>query len=284
MCGGPGKSVSDCGASRQVALAVRLLVVLRRVSMVNLLTVDAATANVTNTTFEHKFSLTDGPFGLQELKSVLSFPAREGRSWTVSILTSDVVAVISTILVLTFAIDHYLFKSRYLVHIGGSRRDKDRAAALDEKASAYEKEALNLESGQKCSNDEDSDLEPKSEHESDSSASKTRPRWIYRAGFTLLVLFLVALFGGKKEKEIAPKTNKETLESSSTKAEAEREVDKSPPTSRWGKFVQHPWSQGILKSAILLLVLLAMLLVFAFHLLFWPWILILFIMLQCAFY
>jgi hypothetical protein len=217
--------------------------------MVNLLTVDAVTANVTNTTFAHKFSLTDGPFGLQELKSVLSFPARDGRSWTVSILTSDVAAVIFTILVLTFAIDHYLFKSRYLVHIGGSRRDKDRAAALDEKASAYEKEALNLESGQKCSNDEDSDLEPKSEHESDSSASKTRPRWIYRAGFTLLVLFLVALFGGKMEKEIAPKTNKETLESSSTKAEAEREADKSPPTSRWGKFVQHPWSQGILKSA-----------------------------------
>jgi hypothetical protein len=252
--------------------------------MVNLLTVDAATANVTNTTFAHKLGLTDGPFGLQEVESVLSFPARNGRSWTVSIQTSDVATVIFTILVLTFALDHYLFRSRYLVHIGGARRDKDQAAALDEKASLHEKKALNVECGQKCSDDEDSKLEPKSEHESDSPASTTRSRWVHRAVFTLLILFLALLVGGKNEKEIASKTNKETLESSSTEAEAEGEVDKSPPTSRWGKFVQHPWSQGIVKSAIFLLVLLAMLLVLKYYLLFWPCLLTVFIMLQCAVY
>lgn len=254
--------------------------------MVNLLTVDAATANVTNTTFAHKFRLTDGPFGLQELESVLSFPPRYGKSSTVSIRTSDVAAVVFTILVLTFAIDHYLFKSRYLMHIGGAKREKDHTAALDEKASLYEKEALIIESGQKCSNDEDSDLDPKSEHDSESLVPTARSRRVHRAIQILAILFLIAMSDGtkKKKKHISSKTRKETLENSSIKADPQGEMDRSPPTSRWGRFDQHPWIQTMLDFAILFLGSLFMLVVFTFHLIFWPLLLLLFIALQCAFY
>ncbi len=59
--------------------------------MIYLQMVDTAISNVTNATVALKFGLTDGPSGLQELESVLSFPPRNGRSWTVSIKTSDIV-------------------------------------------------------------------------------------------------------------------------------------------------------------------------------------------------
>lgn len=252
--------------------------------MANLRTADAATATVTNNTFAHKLGLTDGAFGLQQLESVLSFPARNGRSWTVSIRASDVAIITFTILVLTFAIDYYIFKSRYLVHIGGATRDKDQAAALDEKASLHEKEALSVESGQNCSNHEDSDPEPKSKHNSHTSQSPL-PRWIHRAfSNTLLILILLASFGGRNNKEIPSKIHKGILERSSAKAKAEEDVAKTPPTSWWGKFVQDPWSQRVLASAILVLGFLAMLAVIAFHLIFWPLLLAFFILLQCLFH
>lgn len=253
--------------------------------MAHLLTVDVATANVSNTTtFAHKVRLTEGPFGLQELESVLSFPQRYGNSWTVSTRTSDVAAVVFTILVLTFAIDHYLFKSRYLVHIGGAKREKDHAAALDQKASLYEKEALILESGQKRSNDEDSDLDPKSEHDSDSLASTARSRRVYKPIQILAILFLLAMCDGKMMKEISSKTRKGTQEDSSVKADPKRGVDRSSPASRWGRFVQHPWLRTMLDFTMFFLGSLVMLVVFAFHLIFWPLLLSLFIALQCVFY
>lgn len=252
--------------------------------MVNFLTVDAVTANVTSTSFAHKLGLTDGPFGIQELESVLNFPERNGRSLTVSIRTSDAAAAVFTILALTFAIDHFLFKSRYLTHIVGTERNNDHAATPNEKASLHEKEALILESGQKCSNDKDSDQEPKSKHDSDFITSTVLPRWVHKATFIVLILFLVAISGGNNENATGSKTHKEILESSSAKAEAEGEADKSPPTSWWGRFVHdHPWSQRILNSAILLLGPVAMLLFVAYHLLFWPWLLTVFIVLQCLF-
>lgn len=253
--------------------------------MVNISTIDPATANVTNTTFAHKIGLTDGPFGLQELESVLSFPARNGRSWTVSIRTSDSAAVVFTILVLTFAIDHFLFKSRYLMHIGGATRNNDHSATLNEKAVLHEKEALTLESGQKCSNDEDIDQKLKPEHDSASRTSTIFPRWVHRAFFILLMLFLLPIFGGKNAKETAFQPHKETLESWTAKAKATAEVDKPSRTSCWGRFLHnHPWSQRILNSATLILGLLFMLAVFAFHLLFWPLILTIFVLLQVALY
>lgn len=248
--------------------------------MVNLQIVNAATANITNATLA--FGLTDGPFGLQELESVLSFPPRNGRSWTVSIKTSDIVAVVFTILVLTFAIDKYLFNSRYLVHIGGVKREKDDEAVLDEKASLHEKEALSVESGLKRSDDEDSDLEPSSQHDSGSPASTASPGRFSRAIQILAILFLAALFNSKEMEKTPSKTHKETPESSSVKTETEGEANESRPTSRWGRFVQHPVSQQMSEYATLLLLLLSMLAVFAFHLLFWPLFLGLFIILQCA--
>lgn len=247
--------------------------------MVNIQIVDAATADVTNTTLTNKIGLAEGPFGLQEFESISSFLLSNGRSWNVSIRTSDIASVIFTILVLTFAIDKYIFKSRYLVHIGGATRTKDDAAALDEKASLHEKEALNVENGQKSSKDEDNDLKRQSGQTSDSPASTARSRIIQM----LLILFLYLISDGKTRKGIASKTHEEAPESSCAKAEAEGEVDKPTPTSLWGRFVRHPWVQWVMSLAILLLCLLAMLGVFAFHLLFWPFVLTLFILLQYSF-
>lgn len=247
--------------------------------MVNLITLDATTANITNNTFALSFSLIDGPFGLRELESDLTFPPRNGMSWNLSIRTSDLVVVIFAILFLTFAIDRYLFKSRYLVHIGGATKEKDHAAVQDEKAYLHEKEALNLENGQKGSSDGDNSMEPKSEDDSKLPTSTTLSRWIHRAVYILLLLFLVAISEGKKENR---KSHKATPESSSEKADAEGEVDQPPQTSWWGKMVLPPRIQGLAMAAVIPLILLFMLAVVVFHLVFWPLLLTLFILLQTA--
>lgn len=252
--------------------------------MVRFLTIDAATANTTNTTFAHRLDLTDGPFGLREIESVLSFPARNGRSWSISIQTSDVATVIFTILVLTFALDHYFFQSRYLVHVAGARSKKDHATDLNDKASLHENEALNLESGRKCSTDEDVGPDPKSEHQCESPASRPGSGLMHRVIDTLVILFLAGMLGVKGNEETASKRNMEIVESTSTKPEGERETESFAPTSRWGKFVQHPWLQKLSTSAIILLASLAMFLFFAYQILFWPWLMTLFIMLQCFYY
>ena len=248
--------------------------------MVKLQTIDAVTANVTKTTFTHKISLTDGPFGLKEFQSVLTFAQRNGRSWILSIRTSDIAAVVFTILAVTFAVDHFLFKSRYLVHIGGAKGDKGHAAALDEKAFLHKKEARDDEPGQEYSNNEDYDLEAKSEHDSGSTASNARSPWLPAVIRIMPTLFLVAIRGGEKKKETASEYHKDAFESSSPKAGPEGEVVQSPPTSRWNRFFLHPWVQRTLHSAMSLSGLLATLVSFAFRLLFWPWLLITGILLQ----
>ena len=247
--------------------------------MVHLMALDPATANVTKNTFALDFSLIHGPFGLRELQSDFTFPPRNGMSWNLSIRTSDLVVVIFAILFLTFAVDRYLFKSRYLVHIGGATQEKDHAAVHDEKAFLHEKEALDLESGHQGSSDGDSSLEPKSEDDSKLPKSTALSRWIHRTIYILLLLFLVAISEGKKDNQ---KNNKATPESSSEKTDAHGEVDHPPQTSWWGKMVLPPRVQGVFMAAVIPLVLLFMLAVVVFHLLFWPLLLTLFILLQCA--
>ena len=247
--------------------------------MVHLMTLDATTANVINNTFALNFSLIDGPFGLRELKSDLTFPPRNGMSWNLSIRTSDIVVVIFTILFLTYAIDRYLFQSRYLVHIGGVTKEKDHAAVHNEKAYLHEKEALDLESGRKGSSGGDSSLGSKLEDNFKPPTSTALPQWTHRAIHILLLLFLVAISEGKKEKQ---KSHKATPESSSEKTDAEGEADQPPQTSWWGKMVLPPRIQGLFMAAVIPLMLLFMLAVVVFHLLFWPLLLTLFILLQCA--
>ena len=92
---------------------------------------------------------------------------------------------------MTFAIDHYLFESRYLVHVGGATKKKDQAAVQDEKAYLHEKEALNIESGQKGSSDGDRSLKPKSEDVPNVPMSTARPRWTLRGFYILLLLFVI---------------------------------------------------------------------------------------------
>ena len=240
---------------------------------------DATPANVTNNTFALDFSLINGPFGLRELESDLTFPTRNGMTWNLSIRTSDLVVVIFTILFLTFAIDRYLFKGRYLVHIGGVTKEKDHADVHNEKPYLHEKVALDLESGQKGSSDGDSSSEPKSEGDSELPTSTAFSRWVHKAIYILLLLFLVAISEGKKDNR---KHYKATPASSNEKTDAEGEIDQPPQTSWWGKMVLPPRVQGLFMAAVIPLILLFMLAVVVFHLLFWPLLLTLFILLQCA--
>ena len=247
--------------------------------MVHLIALDATTANVTNNTFALDFSLIDGPFGLRELESDLTFPTRNGMSWNLSIRTSDLVLVIFTILFLTFAIDRYLFKSRYLVHIGGVTQEKNRVDVHNEKPYLHEKVILDLESGQKGSSDGDSSLESKSEGGSKLPTSTALSRWVHRAIRILLFLFLVAISEGKNGNR---KHHKTLSASSNEKTDVEGETDQPPQTSWWGKMVLPPRVQGLFMAAVIPLILLFMLAIVLFHLLFWPLLLTLFILLQCA--
>ncbi|MCJ1317885.1 hypothetical protein MMC15_003212 [Xylographa vitiligo] len=247
-----------------------------------MLSVNAATTNVTNTNFTHEIRLVDGLFGLQELKSVLSFRANNGGIWTLSIQTSDLAVLMFTILVLTFAIDHYIFRSRYLVHIRGAKRVKNPVVALNEKAALYEREALKVESGQQCGNDEHSDPESQPKHDSDQPVSSIFLRWVYKALLISLILLLSPVDG--EQKEVASGTDKVKPESSGMKAEAEWQADIPPSTSLWRRVAHHPWFKAVVRSAMLLVAILSMLVVFTFHLLFWPAILVLVILHQCASY
>jgi len=198
---------------------------------------------------------------------------------------SDLVALIFTFLVLTFAIDHYLNKSRYLIHVRGVKRAKDHAAVLDEKAFLHEKEALKVESGQKRSDDEGSDLRPKLEHSSASAYAVLpgRSRILRKAIWIVVVLFLFAVSDCTKKEEFACETGMKTLGKSDTETEAEKEANKSPPNNLWGKFVQHPRTHAVLVSAMLLVGSMVMLVVFTFQVIFWPALLVLLILQQCAF-
>jgi hypothetical protein len=241
--------------------------------------VDATTLNATNTTFPGA-RLTNGPFGLQEIQTFLVVPAPNRRRWAVWVSTSDLAAVVFAILLLTFAIDHYLYKNRYLVHVGGARRAKTTAAVPDDKAALHEKEARDLESGQKCSNDEGSDVKPISKREPDSQASNLFWRLVDRVAFISLVLIYYAFIydgekpASEKKKETPESTSESTSKSTSAKAETESEVE-NPPA---------PWKRRVLNGTILLLLLLFTLLFFAFHIAFWPVLLMLFILGQGGFF
>lgn len=108
--------------------------------------------------------------------------------------------------------------------------------------------------------------------------STARPRWTSRGFYILLLLFVIAISVGQKTKE---EITQATPESSSEKTDAEGQLDQPPQISWWGKLVLPPRVQGLLTPAI---VRLAMLAVVVFHLLRWPLLLALFIMLQCFFH
>ncbi|MCJ1287654.1 hypothetical protein MMC26_007006 [Xylographa opegraphella] len=250
--------------------------------MADMLSVDAATTNVTNANFGHEISLIDGIFGLQELHSVLSFPVYNGGIWTLSIQTSHLTVLLFTILVLTFAIDRYIFKSRYLVHIGGAKGGEIVAAALDEKAALYEKEAFKVESGQHCSNDDDPEPGPQPKHKSGHPASAIYLRLANKAMFITCILCVLGV--ARQRKQVAPGTDHEISEKSSMKTEAEWLTDIPHSTSTWHRIDDRQWLKATISTATLLLAIFGMLVVLIFHVLFWPAVLVLVILQQCAIY
>ena len=199
--------------------------------MVDLYILDAVVANVTNTTFTHRFGHADGPFGLHQLTSITSFPARDGVSQTVSIKTSDIVFFTIVTVPATFAIDRYCFRSRYLAHVGRFKKEKDQAAVLNEKASQHEKEAYNVEAARQSS---ESEPAPKS----DTQAPTKRQRWALRALFTVAILFLMTIDTSSGKVEEQPKSKQETPEHTATDTQTKEEVDSPPPPSScWRKIV-----------------------------------------------
>ena len=244
--------------------------------MVNFLLVDAVT-DTTNTTFAYRL----GPFGLQEFECTLSLPTSNGKSWTISTWTSDIVILIFTILVFTFAIDHYLFNSRYLVHIRGATRIKDRNLSLEEKAALHEKEALNVESGN-LSNNENYDRESKAKHNSDPSSSTTSQTWRERAVSTLLTLFALSfgLYGSENPQKSSEHKDELPSTPSTQGGEKEEDVNKPLHAGRWSRFFTHPVTEKIFSYVLLILASLFMLAGFAFHIVFWPFFIFLFTSLE----
>ncbi|MCJ1234081.1 hypothetical protein MMC14_002039 [Varicellaria rhodocarpa] len=242
--------------------------------MVNILRVNA----LINTIFANR----DGHFGFQELECTLSFTTSDEMNRTVSTWTSDIALLLFTILLLTFVIDHYIFNGRYRAHILNVEMDHDSNLSLEDEVLLHEKEALDVESGQKNSN-EDRDPEPKSKHASFSSASLNYRRGVHRATTTLLGLFVFSLFGSEKP-ETAFKVFKDVSRRSSTKAKAREDSNKSGRAGKWSRLCRHPWSQRLFSSIMLLLGLVVILCVFACHILFWPALMSIFILEESAIY
>ena len=173
-------------------------------------------------------------------------------------------------------------KKRYLIHIGGAVRDDKDTSTSDKNAFLHEKEALKVESGQKCSDSEDKD--------SDSPVPKIRSRWVHRTIQTLLILLFIAVSDITTVTDITEKKKsvsevlKDLPKESNTKTEVEDEADLAFKVSRLGRLFQHPWSQRILLSVTFVYSILLMLAIFAFHLLYWPAHLTLLIRWQCALY
>ena len=232
--------------------------------MVKLYSLDAVVANLTDNTFIHKFRLVRGPFGFQELESITSFPPRDGVRQTVLIQTSDVAFFAIIVILATFAIDRYFFRSRYLTHVCQVKKEKDRATVLDEKASLHEKEAFNVEAGRHSP-------ELGSEPKPDTQMPTKRQRWAARAFCTLAVLFLIAIGISDGKKDEKSKNKPKASEDSATDTQTKEKVDTPIPSSL------SPWDRYMYGPVISIFVLLSIFVVFAFHLLFWPLLLACFI-------
>ena len=254
--------------------------------MVKLYTLDAAVANVTDTSSVHRFSLANTPFGLQELESITSFPARHGVSRTLSIQTSDIAAIIVIILTTSFVIDRYLFKSRYLTHVGGTKekaeKEKDVEANLDEKAPLVEKETPDVEGKKQVQFDERFVPNAGPATSSEPQPPKIRPRGTWR--ILLLVLISYLFIGNETSGEDDAISKPKEEKSENLSAETKKKVDTPSPTSRWGKFVQHPRARNFFDNILLVFVALCTFVAAAYHVLFWPWFLMYFIVTECAIY
>ena len=232
--------------------------------MVRLYTLDAVVSNVTNTTFKHQFSLVDGPFGLRELESTTSFPARNGLSRTISIQTSDIAIFTLVTILATFAIDRHFFKSRYLIHVGGLGKKKHESDVLNEKASLHEKEALNVEAGETTS-------ESPSEPKSDTGALTTWRKWTIRAMFIIATcLFLTIGYSEMKKVEAANAKQEAKRSTTDTDTPTEEKDDTPRAPFRWRRLVDSLSTYLFIPISILALL--------GFQTLFWPFYLTYFIL------
>ena len=254
--------------------------------MVKIFTLDAVVADVTNTNFVQKFRLVNTLFGFQELESLTSFPARHGLSRILSMQTSDIAAAIFVILLSSFVIDRYLFKSRYLIHIGGTKKkaekEKDVEASLEEKASLIEEEVHDIETEKHVPLDEKSVPNATPEPSSGPRPSTTQRKISWKALAMILILYLLGLEEEFGKKGAASQPKEEKPENPSI--EAKEKADKTSPTSRWGKIIQHPWTRKVEDKALLFFIALFTFVTAAYHVLFWPWFLMYFIVTECAIY
>lgn len=99
----------------------------------------------------------DGPLGWQQLQTTVIAIASSGRSWTMWLRTSDVIAIVSAIVLLTFALDHYYLSSWYLVRIGGTTRTSPSSS------SSEDDKTCDIESGKELGNEADGRRQPRTE-------------------------------------------------------------------------------------------------------------------------
>lgn len=237
-------------------------------------------------------NLVDAPLGLHQLRTVLTVIASNGLSWTLSWRTSDFVAIISAIILLTFAFDHYYLNSWYLVHIGGLTARRVRLGA----STSQEKVTRNIESGKEPSNNTDGVPQPRKESLQEfidsrlccpslqhySISGLRRVALVARVVFEYPVLSDVP--GWKPSWEQTASKPKATNLASSTPVE---ELSEKPADSPTGNCLiqfmhRHPWVYNALRAVALSIYGLFITFGFIWHAIFWPVIFLLYFLDQVA--
>lgn len=234
----------------------------------------------------------DGPFNWQQVETSLSISASNGRTWTVVLRTFDVVAFISAVILLAFAIDRYCFNSRYLVRVGGAPR------AIVSASIIQEKHEPDLESGRKDSYKDENKPQPPqppqprllSSEDTQPGACRWSPRehqlqWLATAHFPLAPPFY-PFFGDEDWK--ASKEEKTPISNSDPSACsgcAEKSSDQQARSSSCSRrcqliLIHHPWVLNTFIVALRLCYWPVMCFSMLWNILFWPLIFIVVVLCQ----
>ena len=254
--------------------------------MIRFQTVDASNTSVT--ILSYQLGLVDGLLGLQELQYSLNHPTGNQRYWTLSIQTSDVVAALFFVVVVTFVIDHYFFESRYLRHVGGLRHNdgatrtrRDSAALEKGKAEDY-KSSLVSGVEEKTGSGKAGILEAHAESGFSPSGSGSYRQRVYKVLLTLAILLLALIPNARSTGEAGFSPIEEAPRASHGRSEAEGGSNESARDSRSDTAVHGSFSGSIKRYGALLLASLCCLYLLIINLIFWPVFLLLHIAQECA--
>lgn len=242
------------------------------------------TSNLTDPAIIHTvavLALVDGPLGWQQFQTSVSISASSGRMWTISLRTFDLVAIVSAIILLAFAVDHYYFNSRYLVHIGGATPPTWATVGA---STTQKKNVRDLESSHEHKYELENKPKPQSVSAEDSQprtpSPQPRPRCWNQATFVLFTFLVppdiasivIETKASNNEGE-TPKSSPEPSDSSmSTEKPLEKQAEPSS-CNRLGLLIRHPWMRKIARFTRTLGLWLLLAFICLCRVLFWPFML-----------